>query len=134
MGLLHSRDWWYSPLTTSPKQSQRPRLRRSGRPRSSSAKAKWEMEETCESRMVWRLRREATYAIASSSSSDLLIAREVRRGQKRARLCNQSELTSVTERVRSSGRNMRAEPSCRPGGDKSPSCLHEADPRSKCAR
>ena len=29
----------------------------------------------------------------------------------------------MTERVRSSGRNMREEPSCRPGGDRSPSCL-----------
>ena len=31
-----------------------------------------------------------------TSISDLLIAREERRGQKRARLCSQSELTSVT--------------------------------------
>ena len=63
LGLLFRGDWWYRPLTTfvvvneqsensflailtSPKQSQRPRLRSSGRFLSNSANPKWEMEET----------------------------------------------------------------------------------------
>ena len=78
--------------------------------------------------------------------SHLVMAREVRRGQKRARLWSQSVVTSVAARERRQGRNIRAAPHCRPGGDRRPSNLGEggcrgqerhlqdASPRSRCVR
>ena len=48
--------------------------------------------------ILWREWREVRWERASSLSSDWATVREDRRGQKRARLCSQSGLISVTAR------------------------------------